>query len=231
MIKKNFDGHAFYEFEIFQKFGDRVISAVLTKDFDIDDKGYIQRAFGWSHLPVAFKQQLSGTDSHILKSVKIPEDLFGDGFITQEKNLPIMTRAADCGNIVIFDPCKNVIANIHAGWRGLAGKIIHSVIGKMRERFECKSENLIAAISPMIGPCCYKFSHPEELPNFMHRHLSEENILDLWAATEGQLCEAGIMEENIENPRVCTFCNPEEFYSYRRNKSIEKRFGTLIMLK
>lgn len=231
MIKKNFDGHVFYEFEIFQKFGDRVVSAVLTKDFDIDDKPYIQKAFGWPHMPVAFKRQLSGTDSHIIKKTEKIDDLYGDAFITQEKLLPIMTRAADCGNIVIFDPKKSVIVNIHAGWKGLAGKIIHSVIGKMRERFECKSEDLIAAVSPMIGPCCYKFSHLEKLPKFMWRHMSEENILDLWAATEGQLREAGILEENIENPRICTFCNPEEFYSYRREKSTDKRFGTVIMLK
>jgi len=232
MIKKNFDGHVFYEFEIFQKFSDRVSSVVLTKDFDIDDKGYIQGAFGWSHLPVAFKKQLHGADSYIVKSTDKLDDLFGDGFITQEKNLPIMTRAADCGNIIIFDPKKNVIANMHAGWKGLAGKIIHSVMGKMRERFECKSEDLIAGISPMLGPCCAQFSDPQkELPSFMHRHISEENIVDLWAATEGQLRETGILEENIENSRICTFCHPEEFYSYRRNKSVEKRFGTLIMLK
>ena len=133
---------------------------------------------------------------------------------------------------MLFDPRNKVIANIHAGWRGITAQVISKTVKRLTERFAGKREDIIACISPMIGPCCCEFSDPEnELPKFMHPYILEENHMDLWGAVEGQLISCGVQKTNIENARTCTFCNPEDFHSHRRDKEKAGRFGTAIMLK
>lgn len=232
MFKKTQQGIPFYEFELFKSFGDRLQHAVFTRHTDINDKKLLAKIFNAP--PVSFGQQMHGISSITIdkKNASDPKiaETNGDVWITAMKNVPILIRTADCASIIIFDPKKNVIANIHAGWRGLAQKIIHATIDRMREKFDCETADIFAAISPMLGPCCCRFTDPEkELPRHMHKYISEEDFVDLWAAAEGHLRECGVPKSHIENPRICTYCNPEEFFSYRREGETG-RFGTAIML-
>lgn len=229
MLRKEKNGIPFFEFELFQEFRGGLRHAVFTRHTDIDDKEKIQNilAAPVSSPPLSFKTQLHGTKIVIVEKNR-PEN--GDIFITSNSKIPLVIRIADCASIMIFDPVKKVIANIHAGWRGLAKRAIHKTIEKFCARFGSQKEDLLACISPMIGPCCYYFSDPHrELPNFLHRYIKEENMVDLWAAAEGHLRECGILASHIENPRMCTACHPEDFFSYRREGDIG-RFGTAIML-
>lgn len=236
MLKQEKDGVLFYEFELFQKFRGGLRHAVFTRHNDISSPSTVQRIFETDAHPIAFKNQLHGTKivNVIPANNVIPAKAGiyeGDVFITEFSNLPLMIRIADCASVILYDPAKRVIANIHAGWRGLAQKIIHKTIDRMGKRFGTKSKNLIAAISPMIGPCCCRFSDPyKELPRFMHKYIGEENMVDLWAAAEGHLRECGVLPEYIENPRICTFCNPEDFNSYRREGNFG-HFATAVMLQ
>lgn len=211
------------QFKNLLQFGDRVRHCVLTRHEKLTDA---QKILGAKIPPIQFESQLHGADSVIVKSEKLSKN--ADALITNKPGLPILIRTADCASVMLFDPTKNVIANIHAGWRGTAQKIIHSVTQKMHEAFGCKASDLVAAISPSIGPCCAVFTNPHsELPKFLHTYITEENTFNLWAAIEGQLRECGV--KNIENPRICTMCNPEDFYSYRRGDK-DRRSGTAIML-
>jgi hypothetical protein len=231
MIKKTHNSIPFYEFEIFQDFKGILKHAVFTRLTNINDQKIIKKALDTDAEPVAFKEQMHGTNVLSLRGAERQSNLLGDSLITAESNTPLVIRIADCASILIFDPRKKVIANIHAGWKGIAARIIHKTIDSMRKRFGCESKNLLCAISPMVGPCCCRFSDPEkELPKYMHTYISEENTVDLWAAVESHLRECGVPKKNIENPRICTFCNPEEFFSYRRDGNTG-RFGTAIMLK
>lgn len=230
----NNNGIRYFEFEIFQDFP-QISHAVFTRHTDIHDKNEIKKALNISFPTCSFKKQLHSTSIWVVgknrqkNSESVERE--GDAMITNAAETPLLIRIADCAGILLFDKKNNVIANIHAGWRGLAQKIIWKTINRMAKKFGSTSENLHAAISPMIGPCCSRFTDPEnELPKFLHRHISEENHVNLWAATEGQLRECGLNEANIENPRICTYCNPEDFFSYRREKN-DKRFGTVIMLR
>ena len=100
----------------------------------------------------------------------------------------------------------------------------------MTDVFNSKPKNILAGISPMLGVCCSVFSDPKnELPEFLHNYIAEENHVNLWAIAEGQLRECGILQNHIENPRICTLCNPENFYSHRRGD--KNRFCTIIMLR
>jgi len=179
----------------------------------------------------SLREQLHGTGIATIKSRdQHPAD--GDVLITQLTDTPLVIRLADCGGVMLFDPVTRTIANIHAGWRGTAQKVIARTITTLVDRFHVSREDLRACIAPTIGPCCLVFSDPEnELPAFMHPYILEENYVDLWGALEGQLRGSGVAEENIENARLCTFCNPELFYSYRRDRDETARFGTAIMLK
>lgn len=230
MIKKTHKGIPFYEFEQLQDFRGTLRHAVFTKHTDIKNSEIVKKTLGTEDEPVFFSKQLHGAKTHVIK-INRNKNLEGDVLITAAKNIPLVIRIADCASVFLFDPDKKAIANIHAGWRGIAKRVIGTAIEKMRSVFGSKSESIFACISPMIGPCCCVFSNPfQELPKFMHEYIAEENMVNLWAAAENHLRECGIKESKIENPRICTACNPEDFFSLRRSKKEQERFGTAIML-
>lgn len=228
MLKKNRNGIPFFEFELFQQFRGSLRHAVFTRRTNIEDVAEIQKILQTSAPPLSFKNQLHGIKIAVAKNNRAERN--GDVLITSKSEIPLFIRIADCASIMIFDPEKKVIANIHAGWRGLAAKIIHKTIDHLCAQFNSQRKNLLAAVSPMIGPCCCRFSDPyNELPSHLHRFIAEENTVNLWTAAEEHLRECGVLPAHIENPRICTSCHPEDFYSYRREGDTG-RFGTAIML-
>lgn len=234
MIKRFLNGIPYYQFEIFQEFKGVLAHAILTRHININDAGTIQNILGIYSPVVSFKKQLHGTHHWFVEKSHLDDcgiiERNGDILITRIPKIPLMIRTADCASVMLFDPVNKVAANIHAGWRGIAKRVIRDSVQKIKDRFGCRSENIFAGISPMLGPCCSRFSNPEkELPKFMHKHISEENFVDLWAAIEGHLRECGLKKEHIENPRVCTYCSPEEFFSFRRDGD-SGRFATVISL-
>jgi YfiH family protein len=78
-----------------------------------------------------------------------------DGLMTDEPGLLLGIRTADCIPILVADRKRRVVAAFHAGWRGTVKRIVESGIGRMRLAFGSRPEDLIAAIGPGIGPCCY----------------------------------------------------------------------------
>ena len=78
----------------------------------------------------------------------------GDAIITDQKKIPIAVLTADCVPILLYDTKKNMIAVIHAGWRGAYKGIINKVIDFMMKK-GCKGNSLIAA----IGPCIHQKSY------------------------------------------------------------------------
>ncbi len=78
-----------------------------------------------------------------------------DGLMTDEPGLLMGIRTADCIPILVADRKRRAVAAFHAGWRGTVQRIVESGIGRMRLQFGSRPEDLIAAIGPGIGPCCY----------------------------------------------------------------------------
>ena len=79
----------------------------------------------------------------------------GDGLITAEAGLLLAIQTADCIPVLVADRKQRVVAAFHAGWRGTVQRIVESGIGTMRVEFNCRPQDLTAAIGPGIGPCCY----------------------------------------------------------------------------
>lgn len=79
----------------------------------------------------------------------------GDGLMTAEAGLLLAIQTADCIPVVVADRRLRVVAGFHAGWRGTVQRIVESGIGKMRLEFNSRPKDLLAAIGPGIGACCY----------------------------------------------------------------------------
>ena len=161
-----------------------------------------------------------------------------DALITNSPDIYLMVQVADCVSVLLFDPVQKVVAAVHAGWRGTMKQISKSTVLKMQEEFHCEPQNIIAGIGPSIGPCCFESEKEDLLEKWKEMYSEEDKVIEskdnrtfinLWQANKIQLMRLGVEEKNIEVAGVCTCCNTDEFYSYKK-ESLTGRFGAGIML-
>jgi len=148
---------------------------------------------------------------------EIPYPLEGvDGFVSSVPRLTMMVKVADCQGVLLFDPKRRVAAAVHAGWRGSVQNIVGKAVRLMAAEFQCRPADVIAGISPSLGPCCAEFRNwRHELPERFLPYQVRPTYFDFWAISRVQLTEAGVPGENIEIAGLCTRCHPDVFYSYR----------------
>jgi polyphenol oxidase len=96
---------------------------------------------------------------------------------------------------------------LHAGWRGLAEGVVDAAVAPLG------GGPLAAIVGPAVGPCCYEVG--PEVSTLFDADLTRGGILDLWSAAERALRRAGV--ERVERVDLCTRCNPELFFSHRRD--------------
>ena len=190
--------------------------------------------------PLIFLNQVHGTKIKVLrKSDNDLSQIFqqdrkfytADAVITDMNNISLVIHVADCQAVLLYDHKNKVIANIHSGWRGSVKNIIGDCVDKMICEFVCNPENIIAGISPSLGPCCSEFiNYKKEFPgNIWAYELKKKNYFDFWKLSCDQLMDKGIKKENIENMKICTRCNMNEFYSFRGEKT-NARFACVISM-
>jgi len=158
-----------------------------------------------------------------------------DALITNQKNIMLTILTADCVPILLFDKQKEVIAVIHAGWRGTEQKIVSKTIEKMKKLFNSNSKDILASIAPSIGKCCYEVDwnvtkYFKEIKN-AYEDKGEKQMLDLPYINKTQLLQAGVDEDNIELSNICTACEVEKYFSYRKEKGCSGRFMSMIGLQ
>ena len=140
----------------------------------------------------------------------------GDALVTADSGKFLIIQLADCQSILLYDPIRRVVANIHCGWRGSIKNIVGRTLQVMNKYFQCNSADVIAGIGPSLGPCCAEFiNYRTEIPDKYWRYKSADDHFDFWALSRDQLIAAGVLRENIETGSICTKCNTEEFFSYR----------------
>jgi YfiH family protein len=150
---------------------------------------------------------------------------FGFDAIIGSYNQSMLIRLADCQGIILYDPVTNALAVVHSGWRGSVLNIIGNTVKGLIQSKKVEPKNLIAAISPSIGPCCMEFKdYRSMLPQWAWIYRRRENFIDFWAMTIDQLKDTGVKEENIELSGICTRCQ-DGFFSHRRGES--GRFGVM----
>jgi len=152
-----------------------------------------------------------------------------DALVTDQPGVGLMIQQADCQAVMLFDPVRNVVANIHSGWRGSVLNIIAQTVATMTSCFATRPADLHAAISPSLGPCCAEFrNHATELPKSFLAYEASPDHFDFWAISRDQLAAAGVKQENIEIAGICTKCD-HDYFSFRREK-VTGRFASVIGL-
>ena len=160
----------------------------------------------------------------------VPEDS-ADAMITNISGKFLAIQLADCQGILLYDPKNKVVANIHCGWRGSVQNIISACITSMQSEFGCRPENIVAGISPSLGPCCAEFiRYRREIPDTLWCFKNTSGYFDFWEISRNQLINSGLLPQHIEISNICTKCNTHLFFSFRK-KHRTGRFVSVIGLK
>jgi YfiH family protein len=100
----------------------------------------------------------------------------GDGLMTDRPGLLLGVQTADCIPVLVADRKRRAVAAFHAGWRGTVKRIVETGVGRMRIEFGSRPEDLIAAIGPGIGPCCYSVGE-EVLSSFESQFIYSRELI------------------------------------------------------
>jgi YfiH family protein len=158
--------------------------------------------------------------------------------VTNQPNITLLMRFADCVPILLFDPVRYVTGIIHAGWKGTISEIASKVIIAMAGRYGSKPADIQAAIGPSIGPDHYsvgvevidkvKITFGQDAESLLHND-DDAVKFDLWAANQLILVKSGV--KNIEISGLCTACNQYDWFSHRGERGNTGRFGAVIGLR
>jgi YfiH family protein len=170
---------------------------------------------------LALNFQVHSTD--VLRAAAGMRGEQADGLWTDEPGLPILAMSADCLPIALArtDTSKPALAVLHAGWKGLLAGVVEEGARALGDH------ELAAAIGPAIGPCCYEVGEEVAAP-YRERFgddVMSERRLDLWTSAERALRAAGV--ERIHRVDRCTSCEPEAFFSHRRDHGRTGRQGVI----
>jgi purine-nucleoside/S-methyl-5'-thioadenosine phosphorylase / adenosine deaminase len=154
--------------------------------------------------------------------------LDGDALITNQDAGALVIQTADCQAVIIIDPVRRVVANIHSGWRGSIGNIIGRTIRAMTVEYTSRPRDLLCGIGPSLGPCCAEFvNYRREFPASFWHYRSAGDHFDFWNISRDQLQAAGVPPDHISVSGICTKCNRHLFFSYRGNPQTG-RFATVV---
>jgi len=164
----------------------------------------------------------------------------GDGLMTAIPGVTLVVFSADCIPVLLCDPVRKVIAAVHAGWRGTASGVVTVAVEQMKEMYGCRAEDILAAIGPGIGPCCFE-TH-EDVPNAMMAAVAspalsyikiKENgkfVVDLKGINAKRLELAGLDPANIAVSGDCTACMEDKYWSHRRQGDQRGSMAAMIEL-
>ena len=179
---------------------------------------------------------------------KIPSEMpYAAGIMTYVKNVPLSIFYADCTGIFILDPVKEVIALVHAGWRGTLKAIALKTVKAMNREYGTNPKDCVSAICPSIGPCCFEVTedtadlflnsfnsyYPQSFLKDLSLCISKNNkgyFVNLWNLNKIQLLCAGLKSDNIVSSNICTSCHNDLFFSYRKENRVTGRMGAVFML-
>lgn len=170
--------------------------------------------------------------------IKKLEDNGVDGIVTNLKNYPVCLVFADCVPVLLFDEQEEVLACVHAGWKGTAKKIAQKAVEIMIKEFNSKVENISVVIGPAICQNCFEVNYDvasqlgiDNIKDYDNIFISKQDkvLVDLKKLNKYQLEKVGITKIDISG--YCTCCNNDIFYSYRGDNNCTGRHGMLAIIK
>jgi hypothetical protein len=231
-----------------------------TKENVQENRRRFQSALGAKDLKLISLKQIHSDVIHLFNSAPT-EICQGDAAASNRPGLLLGMQTADCVPILLVDPKKRAVAAVHAGWRGTLARIVVKAIGQMQMQFRTKPADLLAAIGPSIGGCCYEVGtevatqflsqfaeapdwfdefrtgdepNPVQWLNMMppgHQPPPKNVLLDLKKANRAQLLIAGVREQNIFVSDLCTACRRDLLFSYRKEGARSGRLMSVIGIR
>jgi hypothetical protein len=191
------------------------------------NRGRVKEAFGLSGDTIVVVNQVHG-DTVVVVDVGGLKgegpDGEADALLTRTPGVCIGVLTADCVPILLYDPRAGAVGAVHAGWKGTVLNIAGKAMDAMLKSFGSNAADMRAAIGPSIGPCCYSVGD-DVLGEFkaafgtraeQYFRFGDETTLDLARANADQLVSSGLPVDNIDTTGLCTSCETERFFSYRR---------------
>jgi polyphenol oxidase len=161
-----------------------------------------------------------------------------DIVVTDDPKTAAAVQTADCVALLVADPRSGAVAAAHSGWRGTAAGVAAALVAAMRSTFHANPADLVAAIGPSIGPCCYEvggalteaFRRAGHASRDLERWFLRDGRLrlDLWQANRDQLEAAGVGPDQIHVAGLCTATHRDLFPSYRRDGPATGRLAAAI---
>jgi len=228
-----------------------------TRENVLENRRRFQSAVDALDMMLCGLSQIHSDVVHVFEA-RPPVPCRGDAAATNRPGLLLAVQTADCVPILLVDSKNRTVAAVHAGWRGTLGRIVTKTIGKMQMQFGTKPADLLAAIGPSIGGCCYEVGTEvaaefrSQFPNASkwfdelrtgdepnplqwlnmappgHQPPPKNVLLDLRKANRAELLEAGLLPQNISVSELCTACRRDLLFSYRKEAGITGRLMSVI---
>ena len=191
-------------------------------------------ALGLDTEPVRMMHQVHGTGVRRADAGPEPAGRFagelrgwpdGDALVGEAEGEALVVLGADCLPVLLWRRDRPRVAAAHAGWRGLAGGVLEEAVAAIGQ-----PGRVGAAVGPGIGPCCYPVS-AEVRDRFAARFgdgVVAGTAVDLAAAAARALAGAGVPASAVQRVEGCTCCEPERFFSFRRDGEASGRQGGLV---
>jgi hypothetical protein len=163
-----------------------------------------------------------------------------DIILSENPQLVVGVRAADCAPVLLADRRRQVVAAVHAGWRGTAQSAVQKAVAALTAEFGSMPADLVAAIGPCLGVCCGEVG--EEVVEAFREAGHGERVLDRWfsrgpgerwhlhlaRANRDQLVEAGLRAADVHSAGLCTRSFPHALHSHRADGEKAGRMAALI---
>jgi purine-nucleoside/S-methyl-5'-thioadenosine phosphorylase / adenosine deaminase len=217
----------------------RLLTAVpgLTHAFTVkgsDAQAVLGETMG-AHGGLRSLRQVHGANVRIVEPDASSPRLEGDALATREPHIPLAVWVADCPPILVCDPKSRALAAVHAGWRGTVAGILRAAIETLRQSFGARPADLLVAIGPSIGPCCFEVG--DEVVEALLRAdggaatcviSGPRKRIDLIEANRRQALMSGVPAAQIRAAGLCTVCRTDLLPSYRRDREAAGRMAGII---
>jgi YfiH family protein len=205
----------------------------------------------WNHLEANFAanaaqflriKQVHGRQIRVVRRTELDDHAAAarpeaDAVISDAPGAVLAVQVADCVPLLVFDSRTGAAGAIHAGWRGTAAGIASATVEALSSQFDCRPRDLIVAVGPSIGTCCYQVGDDvrnafrksgateQQLSQWFVANAAGALALDLWAANRDQLVASGVLLEHVHVCGLCTQTHSHLFESYRADGT---RAGRMI---
>lgn len=219
-----------HPFALLAPFKETIDVKFFTREDDVSDDASVEKALGTNRFVTL--DQMHGNKTFIADHPVYRTEQ-ADAAATSTKDLTLVMRVADCQPFVMYAPKHNVIGMIHAGWKGVAAGMIPAFFRKISDEWGIAPRDTFVCAGPSLCLQCAGFTDPRtELPTVDPRFF-HGRFVDLRAAADAQLEDAGVPKANIERSPDCTKCMHEKYWSYRSKdeKAFTENYRNMLTIR